>query len=230
MERIVAGIATGCRLAGCALIGGEMAEHPGVMDPDDYDMSGFCVGVVDRPKMVTGAEITPGDTILGLGSSGLHSNGFSLVRKVLVEGREDELGLPRLDMGGVTLGEALLAPTRIYVCAIRAVMAEGVPIKGMAHITGGGITENLDRVLPEGVDAVVHPAAWKVPPVFAAVQQAAGLSDAEMLKTFNMGIGFAVVLDAAQAAEAAAILRAAGETVAEIGEIEADGSGVVRYS
>jgi phosphoribosylformylglycinamidine cyclo-ligase len=229
MERIVAGIATGCRLAGCALIGGEMAEHPGVMDPDDYDLSGFCVGVVDRPKMITGAGIVPGDVVLGLASSGLHSNGFSLVRKVLVEGREDELALPRLDMGGITLGEALLAPTRIYVKAVRAVLAEGIAVKGMAHITGGGITENLDRVLPEETDAVVHPGSWRIPSIFGAVQQAAGLTDADMLRTFNMGVGFALVLDAAQAAAAAAILRAEGETVAEIGEIAA-GSGIVRYA
>jgi len=227
MERIVAGIAEGCTQAGCALVGGEMAEHPGTMDPHDYDLSGFCVGAVDRPKMITGETIAPGDVILGLASSGLHSNGFSLVRKVLVEGREDELALPRVDLGGASLGELLLTPTRIYARSILATIA-GVPVKGMAHITGGGITENLDRVLPTTCDARVVRGSWKVPTVFGLVQDAAGIDDEAMYRTFNMGVGFALVLDAAHAPAAAVALRAAGETVAEIGEI-VEGSGVVVY-
>ena len=228
MERIIAGIAEGCQQAGCALVGGEMAEHPGTMDPDDYDLSGFCVGAVDRPKMITGETIEPGDVILGLASSGLHSNGFSLVRKVLVEGREDELALPRVDLGGTTLGELLLTPTRIYVRSVLALLAE-VPVKGMAHITGGGITENLDRVLPKTCDARVHRGAWKVPPVFGLVQEAAGIDDDSMYRTFNMGVGFALVLDPKHAPAAAALLREHGETVAEIGEI-VTGSGEVVYA
>jgi phosphoribosylformylglycinamidine cyclo-ligase len=228
MERIVAGIAEGCVQAGCALIGGEMAEHPGTMDPDDYDLSGFCVGVVDLPKMITGETIAPGNVILGLGSSGLHSNGFSLVRKVLVEDREAELVLPRVDLGGITLGELLLTPTRIYVKSVLATLAD-VPIKGMAHITGGGITENLDRVLPETCDALVHRGSWKVPPVFGIVQEAAGIDDDAMYRTFNMGVGFALVVDSKHAPAAAAKLRELGESVAEIGEIES-GTGVVRYA
>ena len=228
MERIVAGIAEGCVQAGCALIGGEMAEHPGTMDPDDYDLCGFCVGVVDRPKMITGDTIAPGDVILGLASTGVHSNGFSLVRKVLVEGRETELAVPRVDLGGTTLGDALLTPTRIYVKSVLATLAE-VPIKGMAHITGGGITENLDRALPKTCDALVHRGSWKVPPVFGLVQEAAGIDDDSMYRTFNMGVGFALIVEAKHAPAAAAKLRELGETVAEIGEV-VEGTGVVRYA
>ncbi len=227
MERIVAGIARGCEQAGCALVGGEMAEHPGTMDPDDYDVSGFCVGAVDRPKMITGETITPGDVILGLASSGLHSNGFSLVRKVLVEGREDELSLPRVDLGGATLGELLLTPTRIYVKSVLATLAE-VPVKGMAHITGGGITENLDRALPKTCDARVVRGSWKVPQVFGLMQAAAGIDDDSMYRTFNMGVGFALVLGPKDAPAAAAKLRELGETVSEIGEI-VEGTGAVIY-
>jgi phosphoribosylformylglycinamidine cyclo-ligase len=226
---IVSGIAEGCRQAGCALIGGEMAEHPGVMDPGDYDLSGFCVGVVDRPKMVDGSTIEPGDVILGLASSGVHSNGFSLVRKALVDGHTEELGLPRLDLGGRTLGEALLEPTRIYVKPVLDLLRSGAAIKGMAHITGGGITENLDRSLPEGVDALVHRAAWKRPRIFELLADATHLSDDELFRTFNMGIGVCLVLAPRAAAAAAAALRDAGETVFEIGEI-VPGSRTVRYA
>jgi len=228
MERIVAGVAEGCVQAGCALVGGEMAEHPGTMDANDYDLSGFCVGVVDRPKMITGEAIAPGDVVLGLASSGLHSNGFSLVRKVLVEGREAELELPRVDLGGVTLGELLLTPTRIYVKSVLAALAS-VPVKGMAHITGGGITENLDRALPATCNARVVRGSWKVPPVFGLVQDAAGVDDDAMYRTFNMGVGFALVLAAKDAPAAAAKLRELGETVSEIGEI-VEGTGVVEYA
>lgn len=228
VERVVAGIAEGCCQAGCALIGGEMAEHPGTMDPDDYDLAGFCVGVVDRPRMVTGASIVPGDVVLGLASSGLHSNGYSLVRRVLVEGKESGLALPRVDLGGRSLGDELLIPTRIYARAVRAALAEA-PVKGMAHITGGGITKNLDRVLPADCDAVVHRGAWKAPRIFALVAEAASLGDDEMYRTFNMGVGFALVVDPAHAPAAAAAVRSVGETVSEIGEI-VEGTGVVRYA
>lgn len=228
MSAIVGGIAEGCRQSGCALIGGEMAEHPGTMEPDDYDLSGFCVGVVDRPKMITGDLVKPGDVVLGLRSSGLHSNGFSLVRRAVVEGHEAQLSVPRVDLGGVTLGEALLTPTRLYVKPILELLRSGTPVHAMAHITGGGITENLDRVLPSTCDAVVVRGSWKVPRVIETVVEAAALSEDEAYKTFNMGIGFMIVLDPADAPEAAALLRAEGENVAEIGEI-VDGSGRVTY-
>jgi phosphoribosylformylglycinamidine cyclo-ligase len=229
MGSIVEGVAEGCRRAGCALVGGEMAEHPGTMDPDEYDLSGFCVGAVDRPKMITGDTIVPGDAILGLASSGVHSNGFSLVRRVLIEGHEDELSLPRVDLGGSSLGETLLTPTRIYVRSVLAALKAGLEIKGMSHITGGGITENLDRCLPENVDALVHPRAWKLPRIFDAIAQAANLDSGEMLRTFNMGVGLCLVVDAKRAASVAVALRASGETVYEIGEI-VEGTGAVRYA
>jgi phosphoribosylformylglycinamidine cyclo-ligase len=226
---IVEGIAEGCRQSGCALIGGEMAEHPGTMEADDYDLSGFCVGVVDRPKMIDGSTIEPGDTVLGLASSGVHSNGFSLVRRVMVDGHEGELALPRLDLGGRTLGDVLLEPTRIYVKSVLALLASEVKVKGMAHITGGGITENLDRCLPDGVDAVVHRKAWPRPSIFEALAQATRLDDDELFRTFNMGVGFCIVLGAKDAADAAVALRASGEKVWEIGEI-VPGTRSVRYA
>jgi phosphoribosylformylglycinamidine cyclo-ligase len=208
-------------------VGGEMAEHPGTMEPDDYDLSGFCVGAVDRPKMVDGSAVRSGDVILGLESSGIHSNGYSLVRKVLVEGHEEELGLARVDLGGATLGDVLLQPTRIYAKPVLAAV-RAARVKAMAHITGGGITENLDRVLPEGCDAQVVRGSWRVPRVFDLVADAAGLDDDEMYRTFNMGVGFALVCAKEAAPAVAAALRGAGERVTEIGEI-VEGTGVVRY-
>jgi len=224
---IVSGIAEGCRQAGCALIGGEMAEHPGVMAEDDYDLSGFCVGAVDRPRMVDGSTVAPGDVVLGLASSGLHSNGYSLVRRVLVDGHEAELDLPRVDLGGRHLADALLEPTRIYVGAVRDLLTE-LPVKAMAHITGGGITENLDRVLPVACDAHIVRGSWRVPRIFDLVGEAAALSDDELYKTLNMGIGYALIVDRRLAADAAAVLKERGERVYEIGEI-VEGSGKVTY-
>jgi phosphoribosylformylglycinamidine cyclo-ligase len=224
---IVEGVAEGCRQAGCALVGGETAEHPGVMDADDYDLSGFCVGVVDRPRMVDGSGVAPGDVVLGLASSGLHSNGFSLVRRVLVEDRERELELPRTDLGGMTLGDALLEPTRIYVSSVLELLAK-YPVKAMAHITGGGVTENVARVLPEDADARIVRGAGRVPRIFGVVADAAALDDDDMYRTFNMGIGFVLVVDPLEAPDIASELRATGETVAEIGEI-VEGEGAVVY-
>ncbi len=228
---IVGGIAEGCRQAGCALVGGEMAEHPGIMADEDYDLSGFCVGVVDRPKMLDRAAVRPGDAILGLASSGLHSNGFSLVRRAMVDGQEGALSLQRLDLGGATLGDALLTPTRIYVKSLLPLLRgeHGAAVRAMAHITGGGISENLDRALPEGCDALVHISGWKVPRIFELVSEAASLPAEEMLRTFNMGIGMALIVDAKRAADIAVELRAAGESVFEIGEVVA-GEGRVRYA
>jgi len=228
VSAIVDGIAEGCRQAGCALVGGEMAEHPGAMEPDDYDLSGFCVGVVDRPKMLDRSDVRPGDVILGLASSGVHSNGFSLVRRVLVDGHGDSLALPRVDFAGDTLGDVLLTPTRIYVSAVLA-MLERVRPHAMAHITGGGITENLDRALPPDCDARVVTAGWRTPRIFDVIAQEANLPAEEMLRTFNMGVGFAIILDAGDAPDAAVALRGAGETVYEIGEI-VEGSGRVVYA
>jgi phosphoribosylformylglycinamidine cyclo-ligase len=205
-----------------------MAEHPGVMPDDDYDLSGFCVGVVDRPAIIDGSTVAPGDVVLALPSSGVHSNGFSLVRRVAVDGHEAELSLPRVDLGGATLGEALLEPTRIYAKAVLGLLESGPRPKAMAHITGGGITENLNRVLPAECDALVKRGSWGVPRLFEVLVEAASLSAEEAYKTFNMGLGFMLVFSAADAPGAAARLRELGERVFEVGEV-VEGTGVVRY-
>ena len=231
MAKIVGGIGEGCRQSGCALIGGEMAEHPGVMDPDDYDLSGFCVGLVDRPRMLDPESVREGDVLIGLASSGLHSNGYSLARKVCVEGRsEEELREGREELAGQSILEALLTPTRIYVKPVRTVMEE-VPggIRALAHITGGGITENLNRALPASVNAEVDLGTWPIPPVVRFACDQANLSEEEALKTFNMGLGMILIVDptAAEAVEAA--LAAAGEETYRVGRIVA-GEGEVQYA
>ena len=231
MAKIVGGIGEGCRQSGCALIGGEMAEHPGVMDPDDYDLSGFCVGLVDRPRMLDPESVREGDALIGLASSGLHSNGYSLARKVCIEGRtEEELREAREDLGGQSILEALLTPTRIYVKPVRAVM-EQVPggIRALAHITGGGITENLNRALPAGVNAEVDLGTWPIPPVVRFACEQANLSEAEALKTFNMGLGMVLIVDPAAAEAVEAALAAAGEETYRVGRIVA-GEGEVQYA
>ena len=231
MAKIVGGIGEGCRQSGCALIGGEMAEHPGVMDPDDYDLSGFCVGLVDRPRMLDPESVREGDVLIGLASSGLHSNGYSLARKVCIEGRtEEELREAREDLGGQSILEVLLTPTRIYVKPVRAVM-EQVPggIRALAHITGGGITENLNRALPAGVNAEVDLGTWPIPPVVRFACEQANLSEAEALKTFNMGLGRVLIVDPAAAEAVEAALAAAGEETYRVGRIVA-GEGEVQYA
>ena len=231
MAKIVGGIGEGCRQSGCALIGGEMAEHPGVMDPDDYDLSGFCAGLVDRPRMLDPESVREGDVLIGLASSGLHSNGYSLARKVCIEGRtEEELREAREDLGGQSILEALLTPTRIYVKPVRAVM-EQVPggIRALAHITGGGITENLNRALPAGVNAEVDLGTWPIPPVVRFACEQANLSEAEALKTFNMGLGMVLIVDPAAAEAVEAALAAAGEETYRVGRIVA-GEGEVQYA
>lgn len=231
MAKIVGGIGEGCRQSGCALIGGEMAEHPGVMDPDDYDLSGFCVGLVDRPRMLDPESVREGDVLIGLASSGLHSNGYSLARKVCIEGRtEEELREAREDLGGQSILGALLTPTRIYVKPVRAVM-EQVPggIRALAHITGGGITENLNRALPAGVNAEVDLGTWLIPPVVRLACEQANLSEAEALKTFNMGLGMVLIVDPAAAEAVEAALAAAGEETYRVGRIVA-GEGEVQYA
>ena len=231
MAKIVGGIGEGCRQSGCALIGGEMAEHPGVMDPDDYDLSGFCVGLVDRPRMLDPESVREGDVLIGLASSGLHSNGYSLARKVCVEGRsEEELREGREELAGQSILEALLTPTRIYVKPVRAVM-EQVPggIRALAHITGGGITENLNRALPAGVNAEVDLGTWPIPPVVRFACEQANLSEAEALKTFNMGLGMVLIVDPTAAEDVEAALAAAGEETYRVGRIVA-GEGEVQYA
>jgi phosphoribosylformylglycinamidine cyclo-ligase len=227
VESIVAGITAGCGQAGCALVGGETAEMPDLYAPGEYDLAGFAVGVVERRRIVTGAEVAPGDRVLGLASSGLHSNGYSLARAIVFE----RLGLTVHDpLPGVhrTVADELLVPTRIYVKPVLGLL-RALPVRAMAHITGGGITENLPRVLPEGCRAVIRPSAWPLPPVFRVLQDAGPVEEAEMRRTFNMGIGYVVVVRPEDAEPARRFLHGAGESVFDIGEIEAGPRGV-RYA
>lgn len=227
VEAVVAGIAAGCAQAGCALVGGETAEMPDFYAPGEYDLAGFAVGVVERSRIITGAEVRPGDRVLGLASSGLHSNGYSLVRRVVFERLGLKVGdlLPGL---GRSVADELLAPTRIYVKPVLD-LVRTLPVRAMAHVTGGGITENLPRVLPEGCRAVIRPSAWPLPPIFGLIQEAGRVDEAEMRRAFNMGIGYLVVVRADDAEPARALLAKAGEAVFEIGEIEA-GAREVRYA
>jgi phosphoribosylformylglycinamidine cyclo-ligase len=223
---IVKGIADGCQQAGCALLGGETAEMPGFYQGQDYDLAGFAVGVVDRDKIIDGTGIIEGDVVLGLASSGLHSNGFSLVRKVLLEDSGFELSDRPLRLES-TLGEELLIPTRIYVQSLLSLFSE-CKVSGLAHITGGGISHNVSRILPDNLDAVLDPNAWKTPPIFSLIQEMGNVEEEEMLRTFNMGIGMVIVLSSAQAPIAEMALEESGEEVFEIGTIER-GTDKVRY-
>ena len=213
---VIKGIAQGCEQSNCALIGGETAEMPTMYPDGEYDLAGFAVGAVEKDKIINGSTITAGDVILGLASNGVHSNGFSLVRKVLEVSQADL----NMDMGGVTLQQAISAPTRIYVKPILATL-EQVTIKGMAHITGGGLTENVPRVLPEGLQAVIHSNSWTRSPLFQWLQTAGNISDDEMHRVFNCGIGMVVIVSANDADKAREILSAQGETVFTLGEIRA---------
>jgi phosphoribosylformylglycinamidine cyclo-ligase len=218
-ERVVAGIAEGCRLAGCALIGGETAEMPGMYEAGDYDLAGFSVGAVERDRVLTADRVGAGDVILGLGSSGVHSNGYSLVRRLAAD-RAWKLDRPALFDHDVRLGEALMAPTRIYVGSLLPLLREG-RIHALAHITGGGLLENLPRVLPEGLRAHVDAGAWPQSPLMGFLQAQGRIEPGEMARTFNCGIGMAVVVAADAADAVARDLTAAGETVHRIGRIEA---------
>jgi phosphoribosylformylglycinamidine cyclo-ligase len=211
---VVGGIAKGCELAGCALIGGETAEMPGMYPEGEYDLAGFAVGVVEKSKIIDGTRIVPGDVILGLASSGAHSNGYSLIRKIL----ERDKVSPTDSFDGKTFGDVVMAPTRIYVKSILSLMIK-VDVKGMAHITGGGIVENVPRVLPENTQAVISKSAWTLPPLFQWLQEHGGVADAEMHRVFNCGIGMVIVLSAADAALAITELRSLGEQVYELGKI-----------
>ncbi len=212
---VVEGIARGCELAGCALIGGETAEMPSMYPDGEYDLAGFAVGAVEKSQIITGQTIVPGDAVLGLASSGAHSNGYSLIRKIIERAQPDM----NADFHGQPFSHAVLAPTRIYVKSLLALM-QALPVKGMAHITGGGLTENIPRVLPEGVTALIDKSSWPLPPLFQWLQKEGGVADAEMHRVFNCGIGMAVVVAAADAERAMAALRASGETVFRIGRIE----------
>ena len=218
---VVESIAAGCRQAGCALIGGETAEMPGMYAAGDYDLAGFCVGAVDRDKVLTGDTIAPGDIILGLASSGVHSNGFSLVRRI-VEREGWDLGAHFPGLGGETLGDILLTPTRIYVRALLPLVQQG-RINGLAHITGGGLLENIPRVLPDGCHALIDSDNWDLPSLFAMLQQGGSIAPDEMARTFNCGIGMAVMVAPGERAAVTEALEGAGETVIEVGRIE-DGS------
>jgi phosphoribosylformylglycinamidine cyclo-ligase len=215
---VVASIAEGCRQAGCALIGGETAEMPGMYSSGDYDLAGFCVGAVDRDKVLTGENIRPGDIILGLASSGAHSNGFSLVRRI-VDREAWDLSARFPDFEGKTLGDALLEPTRIYVRSLLPLVQQG-QIKGLAHITGGGLLENVPRVLPIGCHAMVDAGRWNLPAVFTLLQRGGSVVPEEMARTFNCGIGMAVIVAFEEAGIVSELLEAAGESVVEIGRVE----------
>ncbi len=221
---IVSGVADGCRQAGAALIGGETAEMPGFYPEDEYDLAGFAVGVVDKKDLITGKELKPGDTLIGIASSGVHSNGFSLVRKVFDMTKEaldtyyDELGK--------TLGEALLAPTKIYVKALKALKAGGVKVEACSHITGGGFYENVPRMLPEGVHAVIRKDSYEVPAIFRLMAAKGNIEEKIMYNTYNMGIGMVIGVHPEDAAKAIELLEAAGETAYVIGETTAGEAGV----
>jgi phosphoribosylformylglycinamidine cyclo-ligase len=217
---VIKGIARGCEEAGCALIGGETAEHPNAFPPGEYDLAGFAVGVVEKSGIVDGRSIAPGDAVIGIASSGPHSNGFSLIRKILERSGAD-LHAP---FDGTTLGAALLTPTRIYVKPVLALM-HALPVKGMAHITGGGLLENVPRMLPQGLQARLSRAAWTRPPIFSWLQRHGNVADDEMHRVFNCGIGMALVVAADHADRAIRLLADAGERAHRIGSIVAQPAG-----
>ena len=216
---IVNGVAEGCKQAGAALVGGETAEHPGLMPEEEYDLAGFAVGVAEEKDLITGADVKPGDVLVGIASSGVHSNGFSLIRKVFHVNKEtlsvyyDELG--------ATLGETLLTPTKIYVKALKEVRQAGITIKGCSHITGGGFYENIPRMLPDGVGAKVEKGSFEIPPIFALMQKTGGLEEKMMYNTYNMGLGMVLAVDPADADRTVAALKAAGENAWTVGEVAA---------
>ena len=221
---IVSGVAEGCKQSECALVGGETAEHPGLMPEDEYDRAGFAVGVADKKDIISGENIKPGDVLVGMASSGVHSNGFSLVRKVFEMTKEsldtyyDELGK--------TLGEALIAPTKIYVKALKSIKNSGVKVKGCSHITGGGFYENIPRMLPDGVRAVVEKNSYEVPAIFKLLAKEGDIAEEMMYNTFNMGLGMVIALDPADVEKAMEAIKAAGETPYVVGHIEAGEKGV----
>ena len=221
---IVSGVAEGCKQSGCALVGGETAEHPGLMPEDEYDLAGFAVGVVDRKDMITGSELKDGDVLIGMASSGVHSNGFSLVRNVF-RMDEDTLNTYHEELGK-TLGETLLAPTRIYVNALKSIREAGVTVKACSHITGGGFYENVPRMLPEGKHAVIKKDSYEVPAIFKMMEREGNVEEHMMYNTYNMGIGMIVAVDPADVEKTMEAMRAAGDTSYVIGEIKDGEKGV----
>ena len=221
---IVSGVAEGCKQSECALVGGETAEHPGLMPVDEYDLAGFAVGVADKKEIINGQDIKPKDVLIGMASSGVHSNGFSLVRSVFEMTKEsldtyyDELGK--------TLGEALIAPTRIYVKALKSIKNAGVRVKGCSHITGGGFYENVPRMLPEGVRAVIEKGSYEVPAIFKLLASKGDIAEEMMYNTFNMGLGMVIAVDPEDKEKAVAAIEAAGETAYVVGRIEEGEKGV----
>ena len=224
IAEIVKGVAEGCKQSGCALIGGETAEHPGLMPEDDYDLAGFAVGVVDKKDLVTGEDIKPGDKLIGIASSGVHSNGFSLVRKVF-DMTEESLN-KYYDELGTTLGEALLAPTIIYVKALNLIKDAGVKIHGCSHITGGGFYENIPRMLPENVKAVVKKDSYEIPPIFKLLQKTGDIAEEMMYNTYNMGIGMLLAVDEADVDKTMEAITKAGEKCFVVGEVVEGKKGV----
>lgn len=221
---IVSGVAEGCKQSGCALIGGETAEHPGLMPEDEYDLAGFTVGVVDKKDIITGENLKAGDVLIGMASTGVHSNGFSLVRKIFKMDKET-LNTYHEELGK-TLGEALLAPTRIYVKALKNVKEAGVRVKACCHITGGGFYENVPRMLPEGKHAVIKKDSYEVPAIFKMMEREGNVEEHMMYNTYNMGIGMIVAVDPADVEKTMEAMRAAGDTPYVIGEIKDGEKGV----
>ena len=226
IAQIVKGVAEGCLQAGAALIGGETAEMPGFYPEDEYDLAGFAVGIADKKNLITGEKLAAGDTLIGIASSGVHSNGFSLVRKVFEKGLTREGLNVYVDSLGTTLGEALLAPTKIYVKALRAVKEAGVEIKGCSHITGGGFYENVPRMLKDGVRAEIHKDSYPVPPIFRLLAEKGEIEETMMYNTFNMGLGMVIAVDPSAADAALEALKAAGEQAWVVGAIKAGEKGV----
>ena len=226
IAEIVAGIAEGCRQSECALVGGETAEHPGVMPDEDYDVAGFSVGIVDEEKIIDGKKLAEGDVLIGLGSTGVHSNGFSLVRKVF-DVEHADLTSPMAELGGKSLGETLLTPTRIYVKAVKALLKAGVDIHAISHITGGGFYENVPRMMTDGLTASIDLKTFPKLPIFDLIQKKGNIPERDMYNTFNMGIGMILALPAAQADQALSLLQGAGEQAYRIGEVVAGDEGVV---
>lgn len=218
--QVIKGIAEGCEQSGCALVGGETAEMPGMYPAGEYDLAGFAVGCVDKANLINGTTIAAGDVVLGLASSGAHSNGYSLIRKLIEKSGIDF----ESDFHGKKFKDVVMAPTRIYVKSLLKLI-EAMPVKGMAHITGGGITENIPRVLPEGLTAEIQASGWELPPLFQWLQAQGNIVPSEMYKTFNCGIGMAIVMAKENAVAAKALLEASGETVFEIGHIRAQNAG-----
>ena len=222
---IVSGITEGCRQAECALVGGETAEMPGFYPEDEYDLAGFSVGIVDEEKIIDGKALSAGDVLIGLASSGVHSNGFSLVRKVF-DIEHADLKSPREELGGKSLGETLLAPTKIYVKAVKALLKAGVDIHAISHITGGGFYENVPRMMTDGLTAQIQLNSFPRLPIFDLIQQAGNIPERDMYNTYNMGIGMILALPAAQATRALEVLAASGETAYQIGQVVTGEQGV----